>query len=54
MKKSKPCKRCSECNKVIASHNKSGLCAYHNKIKLQRDSYRKNNNKKKWKEHKCL
>ena len=29
MKRSKWAKRCSECRKVLASHNKSLLCHYH-------------------------
>ncbi len=31
-------KRCKGCKKVLAAHNKSGLCNYHNTMKMEKEN----------------
>jgi len=37
-------KRCTECGKLIREENKSGLCYYHYKAKINKEKYWKKKN----------
>lgn len=51
-RRSKWAKKCKECGKIIASHNKSGLCGHHYKIAWKRTPIGKKSVKKTSKKYK--